>query len=357
MHEPRQCGRVGLRLSSPSVTSQNVVRDAINQASTGRAHASGFPSLPAESLSKHVGPEGLPSGNAGAPANMPFSGIAGPNVLQADDPPQGWSPAPGRRVETVYSRDARFSSNPIAFENQGGMLTGPKYFAADFADPMPASEPTQEVREIKCGTWNLAGTCAKRVKTLISQMPECDLLVVQEFPKQPPGWKLLKGEVFHAALYQDHIMYRATGLFYDTSKFNLCKKIASPRGAWFLVQHKATLKQLWIGTTHLPNSEPREELLRLISRSFEIPNRKGYPAVLLGDFNIQFKWRESDIGVVPGVIEAKWAELRQRVWKQGFVKSSLECSRWERPLSILGKAMSLTHRLTGYLPQQGSSRA
>ena len=270
----------------------------------------------------------------GQPHERTDANVRNSSVLQTGCSPQGEWPAEGRRDVSMCSKDTRFSSNLSLHASNNVALTGPKYFAPDFVESRPVASPLprgeearnqgqetcskEDLREIRCGTWNLAGTCAKKVKTLISQMPECDLLVVQEFPKQPPGWKLLRGDVFHAALYQDHIMYRATGLFYDTGKFNLCKKFANPRGAWFLLQHKITQKQFWIGTAHLPNNEPKEELLRLMHGCFGISNRKGYPAVLLGDFNIQFRWRESETGVKPGVIDSKWAELRQKGADAGF---------------------------------------
>ena len=143
-------------------------------------------------------------------------------------------------------------------------------------------------------------------------MPDCDVLAVQEYPKQPPGWKLLKGEVFNGALFQDEMMYRAVGLFY------LWRKFSNARGAWLLLQRKSTQKFVWFGTIHLPNNEPKEELHRLIQMGFGRKCRKGYPAVLMGDFKIQFNWVEQANGVVPGVVGPKWAELRRRAAEAGF---------------------------------------
>ena len=307
---------------SPASLPPPVQECADNSESKGGAQECGFPSAPTTSLMERE----VPLGQLHRGHDSSF--------LQAGCSPQGEWPDERRYDVSVCSKGARFSSNFSLEAGSNVALTGPKYFAPNFAEPEPVASPLSkggvdrhaeqatccrtDLHEIKCGTWNLAGSCAKKVKTLLSQMPECDLLVVQEYPKLPPGWKLLRGDAFHAALYQDHIMYRATGLFYDTGKFNLCKKLANPRGAWFLLQHKITQKQFWIGTTHLPNNEPKDELLRLMHGCFGIPNRKGYPAVLLGDFNIQFRWRESETGVQPGVIDSKWAELRQKGAEAGF---------------------------------------
>ena len=231
----------------------------------------------------------------------------------------------------------RFSSHFARVPGQD--ITGPKFFfpeaethgdePGDVVFPLGEnyeSRKTHQDRavaaadrhEIRCGSWNLAGTCAKRVKTLLSEMPDCDVMAVQEYPKQAAGWRILKGEVYHGALYQDHLMYRAVGLFYNATKFNLYRKHSSQRGAWFLLQHKVTQKFVWFGTLHLPNSEPREELSRNMTAGFDKKCHKGYPAILLGDFNIQFNWVEQSAEIVPGVIGPKWAELRQKAAEAGF---------------------------------------
>ena len=236
-----------------------------------------------------------------------------------------------RRGETAH----RFSSN--VFTDATGLLSGPKFFFPDGDDPdecrerpPDANSPRQDAipdsgesvaldrHEIRCGSWNLAGACAKKVKTLLSQMPECDVLAVQEYPKQPTGWRMIKGDVFHGALFQNHLMYRAVGLFYDATKFHLCRKQSNQRGAWFLLQRKITQKFMWFGALHLPNNEPKEELHRLIHVGFDRGCRKGYPAILMGDFNIHFNWSENVGGILPGVLGSKWMELRRRAAEEGF---------------------------------------
>ena len=150
---------------------------------------------------------------------------------------------------------ANFSSPFCTGAREGPpAITGPKYFVPDIdyapsdvdaADIVPFREEDfeetplcHEFEEawgtantppswgVKMCSWNLAGTSEKRVKSLISHIPCCDILAVQEFPKQQCKWQVLKGEVFHAVIFQHVLMYRSIGIFYKCSTFHLIRKVA-----------------------------------------------------------------------------------------------------------------------------------
>ena len=229
-------------------------------------------------------------------------------------PPSGT--AEGRQAST--DEEGFFLREPCAEQfRQPAPLSGPKYFGADFlyalseeGDDHPGSEgcgqknecvldlpdiqydvdpddviPFREEDfsspalgeqsaspnrgcEVRVCSWNLAGTSEKKVKHLLSHVPCCDVLAVQEFPRQKCTWQVLKGSTFHAVLFQRVMMYRAVGIFYKPELFHLKRKVSTSKGMWLRLQHKRSQKHLWVGSAHLPNNEPREEINRWADEFF-----------------------------------------------------------------------------------------
>ena len=223
-------------------------------------------------------------------------------------------------------------------------ITGPKYFIPDVvyapsdvdpAEAVPFREEDFELeipdvhggrlaagREVSIGAWNLAGTCEKKIKPLLSHVPCCDVLAVQEFPRQKHTWQILKGDVLNAVLFQHVLMYRAVGIFYKHELFHLKRKISTNKGVWLRLLHKPSQKHIWVGSAHLPNSEPREEINRFAAEFFGVERQSGEQAFALGDFNTHFRWSEGEGGVVPGEISAKWGDLRQIAAEAGFEQAA-----------------------------------
>ena len=70
---------------------------------------------------------------------------------------------------------------------------------------------------------------------------------------------------------------------------------------------------------HLPNNETHDEIRGLHAEFLRvIPDREPH-VVMLGDYNVQFSWKESgDESVVPAVLSTKWAALRQQAAEVGL---------------------------------------
>ena len=87
---------------------------------------------------------------------------------------------------------------------------------------------------------------------------------------------------------------------------------------WLRLQHKKSQKHLWVGSLHLPNSEPREEINRWANEFFGACGCGAEQAFAMGDFNTQFKWADVAGEVVPGELSVKWGDLRQIATEVGF---------------------------------------
>ena len=244
------------------------------------------------------------------------------------------SPLPGARSMAQQDRDL-----PRKHKSSGPQLTGPRYFlpevvyAPSDVDPnevlnVPDSCPSQECLDagveaptealLRLHTWNVAGMSAKRVKTLVSQELDAEVIALQEYPKQEAGWQLVKGETYNGLIHQNYFMYRAVAIFYRVGVFHLLGRGASERGIWARLKHVATSKEVWIGCLRLPNNQPRDEIQRLLQQFMHAKAELGSVGAVLGDFNTQFKWSETENLCVPGVISARWADLRQIMSEHGF---------------------------------------
>ena len=131
---------------------------------------------------------------------------------------------------------------PRKREGPGLQLTGPRYFlpevvyAPSDVDPndvlnVPDSCLIQERLDagvdapaeamLRLHTWNVAGMSAKRVKTLVSQELDAEVIALQEYPKQEAGWQLIRGEAYNGLIHQNNFMYRAVAIFYRAGVFHL----------------------------------------------------------------------------------------------------------------------------------------
>ena len=102
-------------------------------------------------------------------------GISGPKfflmgLLESDkDASDEWQEG-GPDNASQTKRDASCSSSPIAKD---------------------------EKAHIRVASWNLAGVSAKDIETVFAHVVDCDVVAVQEFPKQEAGWKITTGNRFH----------------------------------------------------------------------------------------------------------------------------------------------------------------
>ena len=171
---------------------------------------------------------------------------------------------------------------------------------------------------VRCASWNVAGTNSTTIKLIFDALVQCDVVAVQEYPKQDVGWKSVEGDVFRGLVHQNHLMYRGVGIFYNASKFQLLGRRGTHRGMWVQLKHVRSGEVLWVGSIHLPNSETRDEILRMTKDVLAALPKTACRAVLLGDFNIQFSWQDTREGVLPGGMTAKWAGVRQLAADAGF---------------------------------------
>ena len=239
----------------------------------------------------------------------------------------------------MQSRERAAISSPPSGINKGCPLSGPMYFHPDDCSdgeavdrPMGTPEgppavpvltgdqqvpPAQKVR-VTMATWNLAGVCARDVAAVFDHVVQCDVVAVQEFPKQPAGWKTIETDAYSMIVHQNHAMYRGVGFMYRKKQFMLVQKLATQRGMWAKLRHVQSGVAVWIGSLHLPNSEPKEEIQRNMGEFAKQLPKGADRAVALGDFNIQFKWREGVEGVQTDVLSSKWAMLRQCMAEVGL---------------------------------------
>ena len=70
-----------------------------------------------------------------------------------------------------------------------------------------APRAREEYVSVPVSTWNLAGAGKKKVKGIITTVFEGDIVAIQEYPKQSPGWHTMDHGRMNAVLYQDVMMY------------------------------------------------------------------------------------------------------------------------------------------------------
>ena len=238
--------------------------------------------------------------------------------------------------------DACSSKSRAPHRHHAG-VSGPKFFHAEMLseeevieESFPSVEPvkapmdpaeglrrrcedcSQENAQIRVATWNLAGVSSKSIESTFAHVIDCDVIAVQEFPKQEAWWKVITGEKFHGVTYQNYFMYRGVGVLCRSDQFHLLKKSSVARGVWVQLRHVRAQQQLCVGSVHLPNNESKDELARLLAELLGARPKGAQAAMVLGDFNVQFVWREDDNGVVPGTISPKWAALRQGMMQAGL---------------------------------------
>ena len=240
---------------------------------------------------------------------------------------------------------------------ESNMISGPKFFgpqhenddaasdldgAADPAEtgdakkshecsPQKCCKETAEKVSLTVASWNLAGVSKKAIETVFGHVAECDAAAVQEFPKQTVGWKTISGERYQGIIFQNYLMYRSVGVMYRTDRFQLRKKSSAQRGVWVLLKHVGTGELLWIGSLHLPNNEPKEEIARQLGEFAKAGPKLGERAVILGDFNVQFKWRSGGTGIEPDILAPKWAALRQCFAEAGFQQAPPQEAQFSAP--------------------------
>ena len=175
-----------------------------------------------------------------------------------------------------------------------------------------------EKAQVALASWNLAGVSTKDIQSIFAHVIDCDVVAVQEFPKKVAGWKTITGERFHGITHQNYSMYRGVGVLYRGDRFRLLQKTSAARGVWVKLQHIQTQQQMCVGSVHLPNNEAKEEVARLLDEFLRVKPKGVQLAVVLGNFNVQFSWREENQKVVPGVVSAKWVALRQGMVQAGL---------------------------------------
>ena len=303
----------------------------------------------------------------------------------ADQSQRRWPQTEGAKSEVGANFSSSFCTDT---RRQAVAITGPRYFVPDiqyapsdvdpqdiipfreedFDSPPPAAEPdivdtSPDAAETKqwqlhISSWNLAGSNEKRVKSLISNSPCCDVLAVQEYPKQKTTWQILKGDALHGVVYQHVLMYRALGIFYKCSVFHLRKKVATNKGLWVRLQHKPSGKHLWVGTTHLPNSAPREEVNRFAVEFFGACDARRELAIAAGDYNIQFGWcLTKNEEVAPAELSAKWGDLRQLAAEMGFSQLAPGSDQLHTPTFLSRKGNVANTQIDGMFQVNGSDKS
>ena len=285
---------------------------------------------------------------------------------------------PGLQLCTDFPRDEGLVkeeesevhvSDPLwAHRGSGCRLTGPKYFLPEIVyapsdvDPdevlnVPDSCPSQERLDVdpltstesmlRLHTWNVAGMSAKRVKTLVSQELDAEVVALQEYPKQEAGWQLVKGETYHGLIHQNYFMYRAVAIFYRADAFHLLGRGASERGIWASLRHIETSKEISVGCLHLPNNQPRDEIQRVLQQFMHVQPTQGAAGAVLGDFNTQFKWSVEENVCVPSIIGTRWSDLRQIMSEHGFRQASPPSQQAATPTFHSRKANTASTQIDG----------
>ena len=279
------------------------------------------------------------------PEGLQRESVTGSGEGHSDLPPRASPPCTAREdlhfrenKSDITVKDRRRISDRAS--GSAPEITGPKFFQADLLEEqldthalhkasnggmafrdVSTKKRTDAKKEkvcIKAATWNLAGINTKDIETVFAHVVDCDVFALQEFPKQEAGWKIITGSKYHGIVYQNYGMYRGVGVLCRADRLQLLKKYSTTRGVWIQLRHMSTQQTFLVGSLHLPNNEPREEVARFLSDFLSAKPKGGLPTVLLGDFNVQFTWREMDGEVVPGAITAKWAALRQGMAEAGL---------------------------------------
>ena len=298
----------------------------------------GEPEEPGRAGPKHVFEE--PSSARGSPKGLHpkffANNAASAETVMADNTPVRTQMAAGP-TPCNRSGSAILLSGPKYFSYGDGLLAQPEPSECSCDDAMPANpeRDTLAAGDHEClraadrsagaekvtltvASWNLAGVNKKAIEAVFGHVAECDVVAVQEFPKQVPGWQTISGQRYQGIIYQNYMMYRSVGVMYRADRYQLLKKRSSTRGVWVQLRHVGTQVKIWIGSLHLPNNLATEENARLLGEFITAGPKTGERAVVLGDYNVQFKWRSEAGGAEPDVLTAKWASLRQRFSEAGF---------------------------------------
>ena len=85
-----------------------------------------------------------------------------------------------------------------------GQERGPDATSLPRRDASCSSSPTAKGEKVsmRAASWNLAGVSTKDIETVFAHVVDCDVVAVQEFPKQAAGWKIITGDKFHGIIHQ-----------------------------------------------------------------------------------------------------------------------------------------------------------
>ena len=189
------------------------------------------------------------------------------------------------------------------------------------------------LHRIRCGSWNIAGASQKALEA-ISSVWKVDLVAIQEFPKGKPGWSRIDSHDMEGWVHQDVITYRGIGLCHRKGQFRILKKKATMRGTWFRVEHLKSAKKLWVGSIHLPKNEPVAEFRREISEFQQALPAGDSPALVLGDYNIDFVWQTHDDRVTGAKHDTRWEEVKNEFGTRGMEQIPPTAAKKDMPTFI-----------------------
>ena len=207
------------------------------------------------------------------------------------------------------------------------------------------------MRKFDAGSWNLAGVSESDAMAVLSGHVCLDVVLVQEWPKAKPGWRFLSEAGYKGIIFQDALMCRGVGLVYRDSAFRLLRKKSSARGAWFLMRCKKSGKDVWMGSVHQQVSDCNSEYQRSFQEMLASLPGTTAPAVLLGDFNVDFKWSQEVHGSM-GVSSSRCSVIWRLLGGSGSAPP-LSCS-WLPLRGILdGQARGQPKLMVRLLPELG----
>ena len=223
--------------------------------------------------------------------------------------PVGPLPTVARDVELEVSGQAK----------SGGLAEPPASSSWGRSPKEPGIDNVQSF-PFQVRTWNIAGADEDDALAVLQQMEVTHVLAVQEWPRAEPGWRTVHLDSKTGVVYQSPAMYRGVAVFFDAAEFVATGKKAGERGIWIRLVHRKSGKQVWIGSVHLPHKANLGEFETCCQEFLTLLPKHAKCAILLGDFNTQFRWVASGEVAVASKSDSKWNFLKDAAEQQGLVQ-------------------------------------
>ena len=242
-------------------------------------------------------------------------------------------PRPGVQIFRQGGGDITGVAEAFLSRSPAGEDRGPQT-----SDALPIESSLPPLKKVDIASWNVAGMAKSSTIETFRSVVQFDLLAVQEFPKAAVGWHMIEEDDVAGCIYQDIITYRGFGFLYRPSVLVLLKKKKVSRGVWCKFRRRDTAREFWAGSVHFPKSEPNEKYHRFVQEFEQALPATDLPLIVLGDYNVDFKWMESEQGCFAWGHDTRWEIIKSVLGQRQLCQIPPRENQLEAPTFVSRKS-------------------